>query len=316
MLPMTTLRNAPAFSTILCASLLGLFAADLAERQAIAADPTTADCLAASETSLALRNQHKRRAERSQLLVCAAATCPSDIRKECLRRVDEVNAAIPTVIFEVKDAAGNDLSAVRLSMDGEVLAESLQGTALSIDPGVHTFVFETPNHAPLQKQFVIREAEKERRESIRFQDVAPPVQDIAPARAAVVVPAQTASPAPAAAPPPSDTTPGLGTPRTIALAAGGVGILSLGVGTVFAVTTIANRNDAAAACPAVTCGTQRGVDLWNDAKTNGNLSTAFLIVGGLGLATGAILWFATRPEHGSVRMGVGQGSLHLEGTWE
>jgi hypothetical protein len=51
-----------------------------------------------------------------------------------LRRVDEINAAIPTVIFEAKDGAGGDLSAVRVTMDGEVLAERLEGTALSINP--------------------------------------------------------------------------------------------------------------------------------------------------------------------------------------
>lgn len=134
--------------------------------RALAADPTTADCLAASETSLKLGNQHKLRAERSQLLVCAAANCPGDIRNECVRRVDDVNHAIPTIIFEAKDGGGKDLSAVKVTMDGEVLVERLEGTALSIDPGEHTFVFETAGQPPLSKQFVIRESEKDRREAI------------------------------------------------------------------------------------------------------------------------------------------------------
>ena len=140
----------------------------LLSASARAADPTTADCLAASEASFKSGNDHKLRAERAQLLICASPNCPADIRKECARRVDEVNAAIPTIIFEAKGASGADLSAVKVTMDGEVLAERLEGSALSIDPGEHTFVFETAGQPSLTKQFVIGEAQKERREAISF----------------------------------------------------------------------------------------------------------------------------------------------------
>jgi hypothetical protein len=138
----------------------------LARRPARAADPTTVDCLAASERSLTLRNQHKLRDTRAELLICSAPSCPADIRAECLRRVAETNVAIPTIVFEAKDASGNDLSAVKVSMDGQTLAERLEGPALSIDPGVHVFTFETPGQPVVQKQFVIREGEKDRRERI------------------------------------------------------------------------------------------------------------------------------------------------------
>jgi hypothetical protein len=88
-------------------------------RSAWALDPATADCLAASDASLKSGNEHRLRAERAQLLVCSSGTCPADIRNECIRRETAVNAAIPTIVFEVKDSAGNDLSAVRVTMDGE-----------------------------------------------------------------------------------------------------------------------------------------------------------------------------------------------------
>ena len=142
-----------------------------------AADPTTADCLSANDASISLRNQHKLRAARAQLLVCAASTCPADIRTECTRRVTDINGAMPTIVFEAKDPAGNDLSAVKVTIDGQVIAERLEGTALSIDPGDHTFTFETAGQPAVQKSFVIREAEKERRERIQFgTPVAPPAE--------------------------------------------------------------------------------------------------------------------------------------------
>jgi hypothetical protein len=79
--------------------------------------------MTASNASLKLGEEHKLRAERSQLLVCAHAACPSEIRKECLARVDEVNAQIPTIVLSAKDRKGTDISAVKVTMDGEVLAE-------------------------------------------------------------------------------------------------------------------------------------------------------------------------------------------------
>jgi hypothetical protein len=133
-----------------------------------AADPTTADCLSANDASISLRNQHKLREARTQLLLCAAATCPADIRNECTRRVTELNAAMPTIVFEAKNQAGDDLSAVKVTLDGQLVANKLEGTALSIDPGEHTFTFETAGQPVVEKSFVIREGEKDRRERIQF----------------------------------------------------------------------------------------------------------------------------------------------------
>ena len=111
--------------------------------RATAADPTTADCLAANDKSISLRNEHKLLGARTQSLVCAASSCPAEIRKECERRIDLVNASMPTVVFEAKDGSGNDLSAVTVKMDGALLAERLEGTAMPLDPGAHTFTFDS-----------------------------------------------------------------------------------------------------------------------------------------------------------------------------
>src|SRR5882724_3225978 len=87
-----TMRRA----SLMCAFIPAL-ATLLTVGTARAADPTIAECLAASDASLKLGTDHKLQAERAQLLVCSASSCPSDIRKECLSRVEEVNAAIPSL---------------------------------------------------------------------------------------------------------------------------------------------------------------------------------------------------------------------------
>ncbi len=135
-------------------------------RPGLAARPKTVECLDASEGSLTLGDVHKLRAERSLLLVCAAVGCPTDIRKECAARVAEVSDQIPTIIFAAKDASGGDLSAVKVTMDGELLAERLDGTALATDPGEHRFRFEMAGQPPLEKKLVMHEGEKDRREVI------------------------------------------------------------------------------------------------------------------------------------------------------
>jgi hypothetical protein len=273
---------------------LALFADGVAR----AADPTTADCLAASDASLKAGNQHKLRAERAQLLVCAAPSCPADIRRDCVSRVDEVNLQIPTTIFGAKDPAGSDLSAVKVTMDGEVLAERLEGTALSIDPGEHTFSFETAGQAPVTRRLLIQQAQKDRREVIQFG--AP-----APATAASVLPAE----------PPSEESRGLGSQRILAMVAGGIGVAGVGLGTGLGVLAASQKSTAQGACPGNPCATQDGANKWSTAAATGNISTIAFVVGGLGLAGAAALWL-TVPRSSSTRVGFGPGNLlQMKGTW-
>jgi hypothetical protein len=138
----------------------------IAQHGTVLAEPTTSDCLNANDRSIALRNQHQLRASRSQLLICATPSCPQEIREECVRRVAEVNAQLPTIVFEVRDLHGNDLSAVMVALDGRPWVDRLDGTALQIDPGEHQFVFKTLDGPSLTRRWIIREGEKGRRELV------------------------------------------------------------------------------------------------------------------------------------------------------
>jgi hypothetical protein len=140
----------------------GLLAASiLLGRAAHAEDPTTADCLAASEKSIELRSKHRLRDARQKLLTCSQPACPNDIKQECLRRIPLVNQEIPTVVFDVVDADGQHLTAVRVLMDGaEVVAERLQGIAVSLDPGSHTFTFAVEGKPPTVIEQDILEGQK------------------------------------------------------------------------------------------------------------------------------------------------------------
>jgi hypothetical protein len=292
-----------------CVSLLALGVGGIA-RTAHAADPTTADCLGASEAALKSGNDHKVRAERSQLLVCASASCPADIRKECARRVDEVNSQIPTIIFGAKDGSGADLSAVRVTMDGEVVAGRLEGTALSIDPGEHTFTFETVNQPRVTKTFTIQQAQKDRRELITFG-----VATTAPSRLGPT-PQPTGDQARQENPADTDGHQGLGTQKILGIVAGGVGVVGLGVGAVVGAIALSQKSAAQSACPGSQCLNQDGVSKWSDAASTGNVSTIGFIVGGIGVAGAAVLWFTAPSSSGSsTQVGFGPGVLQVKGAW-
>jgi hypothetical protein len=272
-----------------------------------AANPQAAECVAASNAAIRSDNDHHYRQERVELLSCAAAGCPADIRKECIRRVDEITAAIPTIMFEAKDAAGNDLSAVKVTMDREILTERLDGIATAVDPGPHTFTFESPGFLAVQKRYIIRERQRDRLERVTFE------ANNAGAVASVAPSASSASTSVTSAEEPSRSSAN----KTLAILATGVGVAGVAVGTIFGMRALSQRDDANQVCSDA-CATPAGVDMWRDAKSTGNISTIAFVIGGVGLATAAVLWVAGKPEAPaapSAQVGLSLGGMAVRGRW-
>jgi len=158
-------RHRTLHSLLIAAALAWPASARAAEGAPSVSPPTTTQCLSASEAAIKLRRDHALRDARVQLLVCASASCPADVRAECTRLVDEVGAAIPTIVFALKDAAGNDVPGVRVTVDGKPIEER-EGVAIALDPGPHSFLFEAAGRPSAERTFVLREGEKDRRERI------------------------------------------------------------------------------------------------------------------------------------------------------
>ena len=286
-----TLHRSPSRRWRASLSLLACVGACSVPATASAAPPTTAECLAASDVSIDAANGHRLRAERSQLLVCSDSSCPAEIRVECIRRVEEVNAAIPTIIFEARDAAGADLSEATIAMDGELLAQRIDGVALPIDPGQHAFTFERVGQPTVRKVFVIREGQKERREVITFDWQALPSKTVAGHALRVQ--------------------------KILAIAAAAVGVAGLGLGAAFGIDAMSKRKDAERICPDQ-CADNNGVALWRDAKSMGNLSTVAFVVGGVAAAAGVALWMTANTQASQGRrlqVGIGPGTVEAWGQW-
>jgi hypothetical protein len=250
------------------------------------ADPTVPACLAANDKSIELRGKHQLIESRAALLVCASGSCPAEIRDECTRKVEEINAAIPSVVFEAKDGDGKDLTDVRVTMDGAVLAEHLQGTSFPLDPGTHSLVFETTGVPPHSEQIVVVEGVKDRHVSVTLGEPtakSPQMKDSSPTS------------------PTSPTSSG-STQRLLGWTVVGAGVVGLGVGLVFELQRSSKLSDRDAICPTGTCaskqdqlnGQARIDQLTSEAKTAGTVATVGFVAGGV-LAAGGLVLVFTAP---------------------
>jgi hypothetical protein len=246
-----------------------------------AADPTLSDCISANEASLQARADHKLRQAREQSLLCAADRCPSEMRDQCRHRVAQVNATMPTIVFAVQDGSGADLGAVKVSMDGTPIADRLEGTAISLDPGEHKFTFEVAGQPPVEKTFILREGEKNRREKIVIGPPAAAAPTNPPSSRPESPSNETASP-----------NQGGSNLKTVGLVVGGVGIAGLVVGVVSAIIAHNKRTEGDGDCPGGRCpaADRAQIDsLDGDATTAGKIAAVSFVVGGLAAAGGAVL---------------------------
>jgi hypothetical protein len=281
----------------------------LLSRQALGAEPTTAECIRAYEDSVPLRKNHQLKAARAKLLICSSESCPGDVRSECLGRLSEIDASMPTVVFEAKDAAGAIVFTVKVKMDGELLAERLQGSALPIDPGDHTFTFEVAGRPSVEKHLMIFEGEKLRRERVEFEAIAAPTP--APAPPATLVTSEIVERPKSAVKPP------LGKGRIVGLALGGVGVAAIGVGVAYSFVAMSRRDEASSICP-TDCPDMKGISAWNRANSAGTIATGAFIVGAAGIASGIVVWLLAKPATDaapSSQISLGPGGIQLTGRW-
>jgi hypothetical protein len=129
---------------------------------------TTSECIAASEKGQQLRDDHKLVEAREQFLACARDACPPAVKKDCTDQAAEVEKRTPSVVVRAKGKDGQDLVAVHVTSDGKLLTEQLNGQAVTLNPGVHTFRFDAPDNPPIEQQVVLGEGEHERAVTANF----------------------------------------------------------------------------------------------------------------------------------------------------
>jgi hypothetical protein len=79
----------------------------------------------------------------------------------------DVEKLTPTVVFGAR-AHGSEVTDVRVSVDGELVAARIDGKPIALDPGEHRFRFERAGETPVEQTSVVLAGEKERLVDVRF----------------------------------------------------------------------------------------------------------------------------------------------------
>jgi hypothetical protein len=119
-----------------------------------------AACTASYTSAQRLRLRSQLRSARKQLLACLHPSCSSVLRRDCATWLDEVETLTPSIVIAARDPSGHPTRSVRVSVDGERVAEAILDVPLGIDPGVHTLRFEMAGARPVDTPCVLREGEK------------------------------------------------------------------------------------------------------------------------------------------------------------
>ena len=118
-------------------------------------------CAADHERTQRLRLIEKLREARGAALACAQDACPAIVRVECARLLSELDAVVPSIVVEVRDAAGNRALDCALELDGVSLGK-VDDRSIAVDPGEHVLRIATPDGRTSSQSFVVREGELRR----------------------------------------------------------------------------------------------------------------------------------------------------------
>jgi hypothetical protein len=240
-------------------------------------------CAAAFTAAQRLMRSGSLHEARKKLVLCGGPQCPALMRPDCQQWLANVEASIPTVVFQVYPQPLEDLS---LSLDGGD-SFALDGRAISVDPGNHNVTFMAKGFLPVTKQLVILEGEKLQRETVVLEP-APPSIEIAPkARPALVPPEKKSS---------------LTWPLVVTLS----GTALAGIGAVYFGVNARSDDRALQSCYGE-CSQQK-VDHVRNEYLWANISMG---VAAAGLATAVVLWLVHRHSSSSTTESLGRTGIQL-----
>ena len=255
-------------------------AASLVVLQPCAAKLRPRICAVTYKRALKLERDGRLLEAQAELQACAKSVCGSVVQRQCRIRYEQLQADTPSIVPSVSDARGAPVVDVEVSMDGVLLAARIDGRAVSIDPGLHEFVFQKNKEVVATEKLVILEGQRNHPIAVKLK----PAEEPPPLSAA-----QPAAPPEPKVPPAALSEPPAAEPKRLSLAGPytllGTGLLALGG---YGVLTYWGRkdNDRLAQCTP-NC-LQASVDHVHDLYLYGNIS---LSVGIVAIVTGGAWLF-------------------------
>lgn len=241
--------------------------------------PDVAACIASFEAGQHARAAGSWLGARTQFRQCAETRCPAAIRKECNDAAADLSARLPTLVVEVKDPRGEDVSVGTLRVDGTVVADPPNGLAIEVDPGTHQLRYEGPGEPPRSSTVVAREGQKGRLVAL------PP-----PSRGA---------------PPAAPTVRRSKGPPTISWVLGSVAVAALGTGAALGISGLAARADLDGCAPRC--------DPADVSSARTRIIASDIVVGSglLALVVSGIFWIQAATQAAAPALSVREGRLRF-----
>ncbi|HVH48153.1 MAG TPA: PEGA domain-containing protein [Labilithrix sp.] len=195
--------------------------------------------------------------------------------------IGAVSSKIAGVVITVEGAPNPTVT-----IDGQPVSSAGLGLRRPVDPGAHVIKAEAPGYKPAETSFQVAESATAEAK-LRLEKAA--------ASAVAAAPAEAATPAAGNDAKPAELSTSKSPKKTLAIVAFGVGGAGLVLGAVTGVLALGKHGDLEGQCPNGKCPNDVSGDV-DSYKTMGLLSTVGFIVGGVGLAAGAVLWFTAPKE--------------------
>jgi serine/threonine-protein kinase len=216
--------------------------------------------------------------------VAARAGNQPEREKKALDLANAVEPRLARLVILVPPE--NDLPGLVIKRDGGALGRALWGIPIPVDQGQHALEISAPSRRTVSLMVDVSQAAQVVTARIPGLEALPaPVASSAPVVSA-------SAPPPPPPPPPPEAPPPATSLRTPALVAAGVGMIGVGLGSFFGLRAFQQWSDAQGKCPGDVCHGD-GYDQAASASRSGHLSTAFFVVGALGLGTGLTLWLVS-----------------------
>jgi hypothetical protein len=216
----------------------------------------------------------------------------SDPRTAKIReRLANLEKTLSNLVIAVADS---EPAALEVRQDGAVVGKAGWGSPIPVDPGDHKITATAPGAKPREVIVAIPE------QGQTITATLPPIEYLPTATATTPLPTPGVAEPSAAqgGAPPSDARPAVSHRRTIALVVGGVGVVGLGVGTVFGLTAKSTYDKSNGHCNGDHCDST-GHDFRASAFSKAEVSDIAFGVGAAALIGGAVLWFtAPKPSSG------------------
>ncbi|HEY0469459.1 MAG TPA: hypothetical protein VGC79_34960 [Polyangiaceae bacterium] len=246
----------------------------------------------------------------------AAAKATGNSARESAARKRAAALATRVSKLQINVASDVNVPGLELTRDGEPVGAAQWGVAIPADAGEHSIVAKAPGFKEWRASATIKG--EGTRSSIDVPHLEPE-----PAPPPVPLQPEPVAAAAVATVPPPDAPPehaGLGTQKIVALVAGGVGVVGLGVGIAFGIKSKSEHDESNKTCSGSDCTDPEGIDAGLAAHRSGNVATVASIIGIAGLACGTVLWLTAPTSRkdasaAALRVGIGPGTVQAWGSF-